>query len=68
MKQMLSAFLAGMVLHVHTADSKESKERVVTLDPTLLKLNWISFNPSKGRLHDLLLDDITVWMKREYEK
>jgi singapore isolate B (sub-type 7) whole genome shotgun sequence assembly, scaffold_3 len=57
---MLSSFLAGVVLHVRTADSKDFKERIVYLDPTLLKLNWISISPSKGKIHVIPLEDMTV--------
>lgn len=57
---MLSSFLAGVILHVRPADSKDFKERIVSLDPTLLKLNWMSVNPSKGKNHTILLEDMTV--------
>ena len=57
---MLGSLLAGVVFHVRTADSKDFKERIVSLDPTLLKLNWISISPSKGRVHLIPLEDMTV--------
>ncbi|KAK8807993.1 hypothetical protein WA588_006478, partial [Blastocystis sp. NMH] len=56
--QMLSAFQAGVVLHVRTADSKDFKERIVMLDPTLRSLHWMSTNPAKSRLRSLYLSDV----------
>lgn len=58
--QMLSAFQAGVVLHVRTADSKDFKERIVMLDPTLRSLHWMLTNPAKSRLRSLYLSDVNV--------
>ena len=58
--QMLESMLEGGVVFVRTADSRDFKERIVRLDPSLLRLTWSSVNPNKNKVREIALEDMNV--------
>lgn len=62
--QMLESMLEGVVVFVRTADSRDFKERIVRLDPSLLRLTWSSVNPNKNKVREIALEDMNVGERR----
>lgn len=67
LRQFLNPLLQGIVVFIRTYDVRDFKERIINLDPSLLKITWVSTNPNKMKLHQLYLKDITVSMMIKYD-
>ena len=56
----MNPLLQGIMVFIRTHDSKDFKERVFSLHPSLLKLTWISIHSNKPKMSEVYLKDITV--------
>lgn len=59
-RQYLNPLLQGIIVFIRTHDSKDFKERVFSLHPSLLKLTWVSIHTNKPKMSEVYLRDITV--------
>ena len=64
--QMLHSFLQGVILYIRISHDREYKERLVTLDESLLLIRWMSLHSTKPKLREFHVKDFEVrasaWM------